>query len=83
MPDYHAKGKIQKLTFSVPQMDGSKITVVEQDPNYGTKFHNFETIEEAETKATEIAHQRQADVYILKPVKKVSPKREVTVTDLP
>lgn len=39
-------------------------------------------MDEAQAKAESLAHSSGADVFILKPVKKVSPKRDVTTTDL-
>lgn len=38
---------------------------------------------EAQAFAESMAHAQNADAYILKPVKKVSPKRDVVTTDLP
>lgn len=39
-------------------------------------------LDEAQAKAEQLAHQHQADAYILKPIKKVAPKREVVTTEL-
>ena len=36
----------------------------------------------AQAKAEELAHKHGCDAFILKPIKKVSPKRDVTTTDL-
>lgn len=39
-------------------------------------------LDEAQSTAEALAHKNQGDAFILKPVKKVSPKREVITTDL-
>lgn len=56
---------------------GSKPLVVCNGSVYEAK-----DLEEAQSKAEQLAHQHQADAFILKPVKKVSPKREVVTTEL-
>jgi hypothetical protein len=40
-------------------------------------------LDAAQAKAEELAHQKSADAYILKPIKRVAPKRDVVTTDLP
>jgi hypothetical protein len=42
----------------------------------------FDTLDKALTRATDLSHQGQADVYVFKAVKKVSPKRDVVVTEI-
>lgn len=68
-------------TFTIPKaaptMDGTKYTVI-----CASDYAQFDTIEQAQAKAEALAHQKSADAYILKPIKKVSPKRDVVTTDL-
>lgn len=40
------------------------------------------TLEAAQEKAEQQAHKHQSEAYILKPVRKVAPKRDVVTTDL-
>lgn len=40
------------------------------------------TVEQAQDKAEELAHKHQSEAFILKPIRKVAPKRDVTTTDL-
>src|SRR5262249_29642397 len=39
-------------------------------------------MDDAQRKAEAAAHQKSADAYILKPVRRISPKREVVSTEL-
>lgn len=40
------------------------------------------TLEAAQEKAEQLAHQHQSEAFILKPVRKVAPKRDVVTVDL-
>lgn len=60
-----------------PMPDGSKPVVICRGVVTEAK-----TMEEAQTLAESVAHQHSADAYILKPVKRVAPKRDVVTTDL-
>lgn len=60
-----------------PMIDGSKPLVI-----CGGNYVTCEDMEHAQRRAEELAHQHSADAYILKPVKKVAPKRDVVTTDL-
>lgn len=64
------------------KMNGSKIIVIVNNGDYGYPSE-FDTMEAAQTAAEGLAHKSQADVYILRPVKKISPKRDVVTVDLP
>lgn len=46
------------------------------------QVHEADDLKKAQEKAEQLAHQSQAEAYILKPVKKVAPKREVVTTDI-
>lgn len=39
-------------------------------------------LDEAQSIAESLAHQKSADAYILKPVRKVAPKRDVVTTEI-
>lgn len=58
-------------------MTGSKPIVVCNGQHQEAK-----DLGDAQAIAERLAHQHQADAYILKPVKKVAPKRDVVTTDL-
>lgn len=60
-----------------PMPDGTKPVVICRD-----LFEQVETLEAAQTKAEELAHQHNANAYILKPIRKVAPKRDTVSTDL-
>jgi len=49
--------------------------------SFGT-FQSFDTQAEAQAAAEKAAHQLQSDVLVYKAIQRVSPKREVTITDL-
>lgn len=59
-------------------MDGSKPVVVCNGGSVEAK-----DMDDAQAKAEELANKHSATAYILKPVKKVSPKREVVTSDIP
>ncbi len=59
------------------QMTGDKPIVV-----CAGKMEEAKTMELAQSAAERLAHQHQADAYILKPVRKVAPKRDVVTTEL-
>lgn len=59
------------------QMSGNKPIVV-----CNGQATEAKDLTEAQALAERLAHQHQADAYILKPVKKVAPKRDVVTTDL-
>ena len=71
----------QNVTSTIaPMYSGNRFLIVvagriEEMPD-GT------TLERAVERAGELAHQNNATAYILKPVTKVAPKRDVTVTEL-
>ncbi len=62
---------------STPMADGTKPVVV-----CGGTLEEVKDMDAAQSRAEEFAHQKSATAYILKPVKKVSPKREVVTTDI-
>ncbi len=62
---------------STPMADGTKPVVV-----CGGTLEEAKDMDAAQSRAEELAHQKSATAYILKPVKKVSPKREVVTTDI-
>ncbi len=62
---------------STPMADGTKPVVV-----CGGTLEEANDMDAAQSRAEELAHQKSATAYILKPVKKVSPKREVVTTDI-
>lgn len=39
-------------------------------------------LDKAQSKAEQLAHQHNTDAYILRPIKKVAPKRDTVTTDL-
>ena len=47
-----------------------------------TEMPEDATLKAATEKAEQLAHQFQCEAYILKPVRKVAPKRDVITTDL-
>ena len=47
-----------------------------------TEMPTDATLESATEKAEALAHQHSTEAYILKPVRKVAPKRDVVTTDL-
>jgi hypothetical protein len=47
-----------------------------------SSFQPFDTLAEAQAAAEQGAHRLQSDVLIYRAVRRVSPKREVTITDL-
>lgn len=62
-----------------------------KQPMTGTKFvvvcagsfqSEHDTLDEAQTKAEQLAHQLQADAYVLRPTRKVAPKRDTVTTEL-
>jgi hypothetical protein len=59
-------------------MDGRKPIVV-----CGGEAKEAADMDAAQALAEGLAHSKGADAYILKPVKKVAPKRDVVTTDLP
>ena len=66
------------LPRSTTHMSGNKPVVICN----GTS-HECKDMDEAQAKAEALAHQHSADAYILKPIKKIAPKRDVVTTDLP
>ena len=58
-------------------LSGSKPVVI-----CSGQSHECKDLAEAQAKAEELAHKHGCDAFILKPIKKVSPKRDVTTTDL-
>ena len=60
-----------------PRVKGDKPEVVCNGWSY-----ECDTLKEAQAKAAELAHTHSADAYILKPIRKVSPKRDVITTNL-
>ncbi len=47
-----------------------------------TELPEGATFEAATEKAESLAHQHQSEAFVLKPVRKVAPKRDVVTTDL-
>lgn len=71
---------IQHLMVSAQErkkMSGNKPIVV-----CGGEQREAKDMDEAQQIAESLAHSKSADAYILKPVKKVAPKRDVVTTDL-
>lgn len=58
--------------------DGTKPIVV-----CGGSVTEAKDLDDAQRIAEEQAHQKSANAYILKPIKRVAPKRDVVTTDLP
>ena len=48
----------------------------------GAETVSCKDMDEAQVKAEELAHKHSQNAYILKPVRKVAPKRDVVTTDL-
>jgi hypothetical protein len=48
----------------------------------GGEVKEAKDMDDAQAIAESLAHSKSADAYILKPVKKVAPKRDVVTTDL-
>lgn len=67
----------RRATQEQKQMSGNKPIVV-----CNGQAQEAKDLTEAQALAERLAHQHQADAYILKPVKKVAPKRDVVTTDL-
>lgn len=65
------------LTSQGENMSGSKPIVICNGTSTEAK-----DMADAQAVAERLAHQHQADAYILKPIKKVAPKRDVVTTDL-
>lgn len=59
------------------RMSGNKPIVV-----CGSEVKEAKDMDDAQAIAESLAHKSGADAYILKPVKKVAPKRDVVTTDL-
>jgi hypothetical protein len=74
-----AEPKYRKLNISmgVNVATGTKPVVV-----CGSVIVEADSLDKAQEKAEELAHQHQTAAYILKPITKVSPKREVVTTSL-
>ena len=49
----------------------------------GSDIKECKDLDEAQSTAESLAHKNSTDAYILKPIKKVAPKRDVVTTDLP
>ncbi len=63
---------------SMPTFDGSKPIVV-----CGGEAKEAKDMDAAQALAESLAHSKSADAYILKPVRKVAPKRDVVTMDIP
>jgi hypothetical protein len=59
------------------KMDGNKPIVV-----CGGEAREAKDMEAAQSLAESLAHSKSADAYILKPVRRVAPKRDVVTTEL-
>lgn len=73
--------KIQHQMVSAQEkkrMCGTKPIVV-----CGGEQREAKDMEDAQAIAESLAHSKSADAYILKPVRKVAPKRDIVSTDLP
>jgi hypothetical protein len=57
--------------------DGTKPVVI-----CGGEIKEAKDLEQAQAYAEELAHSKSANAYILKPVRRVSPKRDVVTTEL-
>lgn len=74
--------EIGKLLQGLPQekkamLSGNKPVVV-----CGGEVKEAKDLDEAQGIAESVAHSKSADAYVLKPVRKVSPKRDVVTTEL-
>lgn len=47
-----------------------------------TELPDGATVDNAQNVAEMLAHKHQSEAFILKPIRKVAPKRDVTTTDL-
>lgn len=69
--------QLAQLLEGTKRMCGSKPVVICNGQSTECK-----DLTEAQSKAEELAHKHGCDAFILKPIKKVAPKRDVTTTDL-
>ena len=68
----------QAQTQGASKMTGNKPVVICNGQSFECK-----DMDEAQSKAETLAHQHSADAFILKPIKKIAPKRDTVTTDLP
>lgn len=74
---FHDRFATMTIQTGAKNVKGDKYAVV-----CGGQQFDFDKLEEAQAKAEELAHQHNANAFILKPIKKVAPKRDVVTTDL-
>ena len=72
-------GKFYMSPFlRTPMLKGNQYVVV-----CGPVFpEEFKELTDAQARAEELAHANSADAYILQPIRRISPKREVVTTNL-
>ncbi len=81
--DYYLEAQRQQLIAMMDKqrkdsmISGDKPLVV-----CGTETVTCKDMDEAQAKAEELAHKLSQTAYILKPIRKVAPKRDVVTTDL-
>lgn len=81
IPAQYAPAGLSTITYSHASMySGNRFLVVCNGQI--TELPTNATIEQAQDKAEELAHKHQSEAFILKPIRKVAPKRDVTTTDL-
>jgi hypothetical protein len=79
--DYQDHARLQQQLMAYAEgrkmYSGNKPIVI-----CGGQIEECKDLDAAQLKAEELAHQKSADAYILKPIKRVAPKRDVVTTDL-
>jgi hypothetical protein len=81
VPAYLVVVSTGSLTMKQPKVP-AYLVVADGSNGYGPYYSHYETLEEAQAKAEEIAPKSSSDVFILKAVRRVAPKRDVVTTEL-
>lgn len=73
-------GTITIPNFNQSMYNGNRLLIVCN--GQVTELPEAATLDLAQSQAESLAHKHQSEAYILKPVRKVAPKRDVVTTDL-